>query len=266
MELGEKLRQARLEAGLSQRQLCGDAITRNMLSLIEHGSARPSMDTLKLLAARLGKPVSWFLEEDALSSPNQTVMASVRRLYDAGDYAEAAQAMEGYRKEDPVYDREAELLSALLYLHLAERAIAEARFPYALELLNRANVDTAYCREALCRRRLLLLGKLPGQRVSEKLPSLDEELLLRAEEALDTGLVKRAAQLLDAAEDQTGSRWNLLRGRVHLTRKEFKPAAQCLHRAEASWPKETAPLLEHCYRELEDYKRAYQYAIKQKQA
>ena len=29
MELGEKLRNARLEAGLSQRQLCGDAITRN---------------------------------------------------------------------------------------------------------------------------------------------------------------------------------------------------------------------------------------------
>ena len=62
MELGEKLRQARLEAGLSQRQLCGDHITRNMLSLIEHGTAKPSMDTLKLLAARRGKPVIFFLE------------------------------------------------------------------------------------------------------------------------------------------------------------------------------------------------------------
>ena len=38
MELGEKLRQARLEAGLTQRQLCGDQITRNMLSLIENGA------------------------------------------------------------------------------------------------------------------------------------------------------------------------------------------------------------------------------------
>ena len=35
MELGEKLKQARLETGLSQRQLCGEEITRNMLSLIE---------------------------------------------------------------------------------------------------------------------------------------------------------------------------------------------------------------------------------------
>ena len=54
MELGEKLRQARMNAGLSQRQLCGEVITRNMLSLIEHGSAKPSMETLKLLADRLG--------------------------------------------------------------------------------------------------------------------------------------------------------------------------------------------------------------------
>ena len=63
MTLGEKLKAARLEAGLSQRQLCGDVITRNMLSQIENGSARPSMDTLGYFAGKLGKPISWFLEE-----------------------------------------------------------------------------------------------------------------------------------------------------------------------------------------------------------
>ena len=34
MELGEKLLRARQEAGLSQRQLCGEEIPRNMLSQI----------------------------------------------------------------------------------------------------------------------------------------------------------------------------------------------------------------------------------------
>ena len=62
MSLGEKLRQARMESGLSQRQLCGDEITRNMLSQIEHDTARPSMSTLQYLARRLGLPVSYFLE------------------------------------------------------------------------------------------------------------------------------------------------------------------------------------------------------------
>ena len=53
MELGERLRQARINAGLSQRQLCGDEITRNMLSQIEHGTCNPSVSTLCYLAKRL---------------------------------------------------------------------------------------------------------------------------------------------------------------------------------------------------------------------
>mgnify|MGYP002509098608 CR=1 FL=1 len=43
MELGQRLKAARLEMGLSQRQLCGDVITRNMLSQIENGRVEPSL-------------------------------------------------------------------------------------------------------------------------------------------------------------------------------------------------------------------------------
>ena len=70
MTLGEKIKQARLEAGLSQRQLCGETVTRNMLSQIENGAARPSMATLSYFAARLGKPVSYFLDEAAFELPS----------------------------------------------------------------------------------------------------------------------------------------------------------------------------------------------------
>ena len=97
MELGEKIRQARQARGLSQRQLCGEDITRNMLSLIENGSARPSMNTLKILAARLGKPVSFFLEEDALASPNRETMERLHESWDAGDLTGAAAAVEAYQ-------------------------------------------------------------------------------------------------------------------------------------------------------------------------
>ena len=63
MTIGEKLRAARLEAGLSQRQLCEGIVTRNMLSQIENGSAKPSLPTLQALAQRLHKGVQYFLEE-----------------------------------------------------------------------------------------------------------------------------------------------------------------------------------------------------------
>ena len=47
MTLGEKIRQVRLERGLTQEQLAGDRITRNQLSQIENDLAQPSMRTLE---------------------------------------------------------------------------------------------------------------------------------------------------------------------------------------------------------------------------
>lgn len=42
MTLGQKLRQTRLSKGLSQSQVAGDCVTRNMLSQIENDQASPS--------------------------------------------------------------------------------------------------------------------------------------------------------------------------------------------------------------------------------
>jgi len=263
MELGEKLRQARLDAGLSQRQLCGEEITRNMLSQIEHGAARPSMKTLRYLAARLGKNVGYFLDEEAAASPNQDLMESARRLYDGADYAGAALVLEGYQGPDPIFDREKGLLWVLCHLELAALAIAENRGTYAKALLDKAAAETAYCSEELRRRRLLLLGRLQIEACAQ-LPSLDEELLLRGEYALSIEQPERALHLLEAVQNQASSRWQLLRGRASLGMGNYREAARYFHQAEPAFPKETAAYLEQCYRELEDYKRAYEYACKQK--
>lgn len=266
MELGEKLRQARLDAGFSQRQLCGEEITRNMLSQIEHGTARPSMKTLQYLAARLGKPVSFFLEDTPILSPNLEVMVSARRLYDSGDPAGAALMLENYQAPDEIFDREKGLLLALCQMDAAQIALAEGRTGYALTLLEKAGAEeTAYCGSELQRRRLLLLGRIRGQRVSEALPSLDEELLLRAREALDGGNPERAARLLDAAENQSSSEFCYLRGRACLEGRDYGRAAAFLRRAEQAYP-QVFSLLEVCYRELGDYKLAYEYACKQRLA
>lgn len=264
MELGEKLRCARIEAGLSQRQLCGEEITRNMLSLIENGSAKPSMKTLQYLAGRLGKPVSFFLEDMLPASPNQQCIFAARDHFDQGNYAAAATALESYREPDPIFDREYCLLQVLAFLNLAEEAISQRRELYALELLEKANRESSYCDEALKRKRLLLMGRLKAQQVSSQLPSLDEELLLRAKDALSADSPDRAGKLLDAAEIQSTSQWQLLRGEAYLAQKHYALAEPFFLSAEADYPQETAPKLEQCYRELGDYKRAYEYACKQR--
>lgn len=260
MELGKKIRQARLEAGLSQRKLCEGAITRNMLSQIENGSARPSVGTLQLLAARLGKPVSYFLQEDVNASPNFELMARLRQAHDRREYGRGLELLKQYRGPDDVFDREKALLEALLRLNFARELLATGRAPYAREILEGTVTEGLYCAEELEHRRLLLLSRIRPV----KLPSLDEELMLRGELALKEKQPGRAARLLDAAENPGSSRWNFLRGRAYLAAGEFEKAALCLKSAEPVYPAETAPLLEQAYRELGNFKLAYEYACKQK--
>lgn len=263
MELGEKLLQARTEAGLSQRQLCGEEITRNMLSQIEHGTAKPSMSTLAYLARRLGKPVSFFLEEEGTVSVNQGCMETAWTYYEKGEPKQAAEALEGYCFPDPVYDREFFLLKNLTLLELAGRAIGENREIYARELLEQAEELEQYTPwlPELAVRRVRLLGRLPGLLPSWMLPDLDEDLLLRGRMALQAGKPERAAQILDAAADRENPLWSLLRGRAALQQQEYGTAARYLQEAEEAYP-EALPLLERCFRELGDYRMAYYYACK----
>ena len=266
MELGEKLRLARQEAGLSQRQLCGDVITRNMLSQIEHGTARPSMDTLKHLAARLGKPVSYFLEEDGVLSPNQALMARARQLWSEGKAADVWLMLRSFQLPDPVLEWEWKCLSMLAAFGAAEAAVRMGKDRYARQLLEEAaGIDHGI--PGLERQRLLLLGTVPGTDVAEianQLPPLDRELFLRAEAALLEKNGERALALLDAAEDREGIRWHFLRGKGKLLLKDYALAAEHLQRAENAYPEQCIPLLEECFRELGDYKRAYEYACKQR--
>lgn len=269
MTLGEKLRQARLEAGLSQRQLCGDTITRNMLSQIENGTARPSMDTLRYLAGRLGKSLGYFLDEEAARLPNLAAIRRARSAWDARDPAGVTEALADYQGPDQVFDREKGLLEALACLAMAETALAQERRLYALDLLAKA-ADMiqagGYLTEELERKRLLLLARAGGTGLGElsaALPSLDQELLIRAAGALESGDNQRCAALLEAAEDRERPEWQLLRGRGYMAQGDYAQAAECLHRAEEAYP-ETAALLERCYRELDDYKKAYYYACKQR--
>ena len=270
VDLGQKIRQARLEAGMSQRQLCGDVITRNMLSQIENGSASPSMATLRFLAERLGKSVSYFMEEQVVTSSNQQLMEQLRRSFAAGDWVSAADYLKDYRGPDPVFDWEKGLLESLTLMNLGEKALEEQRFPYAAQLLERAGTagnQTPYYGPELERKRLLLLYRAMPQEATmlvSKLPEGDPELLLRAAAALEQGKYPRCSHLLDSAWNQEDPQWNFLRGEVWRLEKQYAPAVECYIKAEQALPQKVLPRLEQCYRELGDYKKAYEYACKQR--
>src|ERR671939_1744133 len=54
LRLGERLRQLRVAAGLTQSELAGDRFSKEYVSQIERGKTRPTRETIDWLAARLG--------------------------------------------------------------------------------------------------------------------------------------------------------------------------------------------------------------------
>src|SRR2546428_13637958 len=52
--LGERLRQLRVAAGLTQSDLAGDRFSKEYVSQIERGKTRPTRETIDWLAQRLG--------------------------------------------------------------------------------------------------------------------------------------------------------------------------------------------------------------------
>ena len=263
MSLGQRIKEARLELGLSQRQLCGDTITRNMLSLIENGSAKPSMDTLRILATRLQKPIGYFLEEEIQVSANQNLILKAR----AAAPEEVLRLLKEYRSPDPLFDPEYYLLTALSCMALAEQAIEENRLRLAksyLEQAAAAGSNTPYYSSSLETRRLLLCHKAgiaAAAELAKQLPDNTEELLLRARAALEEHNAVRCAALLDAVDTRT-AQWYFLRGEASLRLGQYAKASEYYQKAGDS--KIVYARLEQCYKELEDYKKAYEYACKQR--
>src|SRR5260370_38806869 len=66
------VKQARSDAGLSLAQVAGDEISRTAIYFVETGKAKPSMETLKLIAERTGRPLDYFLVRPSTIEPRST--------------------------------------------------------------------------------------------------------------------------------------------------------------------------------------------------
>jgi tetratricopeptide (TPR) repeat protein len=75
--LGERVRSARRDAGLSQAQLAGDELTKGFISQIESGLVRPSIRSLQHIASQLGRPLDYFIADEPLAA---TKRATFHRL------------------------------------------------------------------------------------------------------------------------------------------------------------------------------------------
>ncbi len=130
MTLGEKVRALRKDRKITQSELVGEEITRNMPSRIESGKALPSLQTLLFLAEKLEVSPGYLLNENASLFDDKKAMylPAMKAAYKNGNYKEVLRL---YRRDLGETDDETALL------------LAEASAGYAMQLLHMGKMMSA---------------------------------------------------------------------------------------------------------------------------
>src|SRR5207249_641222 len=93
--IGERLRQLRVSAGLTQTDLAGDRFSKEYISQIERGKTRPTTETIGWLASRLGVDAT-FLASGVSSDQRARTEAILTRAAAEADRRDLAAAVEEY--------------------------------------------------------------------------------------------------------------------------------------------------------------------------
>jgi tetratricopeptide (TPR) repeat protein/DNA-binding XRE family transcriptional regulator len=117
------VKQARSDAGLSLAQVAGSEISRTAIYFVETGKAKPSLETLKLIAERTGRPIDFFLTRPSTTEARSTAATvELERLVVTGDPTGALAAAEGLlsAERDPEVVARIKFQMATAHLRLAQ--------------------------------------------------------------------------------------------------------------------------------------------------
>ena len=222
--LGERLKQARTSRGLTQAELARGVATKGFISLVERDLANCSLPKLRMLADRLGRPLSYFLPEappedaELLSKTAElalhahepkralkeieaalalTVTANVRAnllrlrgiaLFDLGRWERALRTLQTAAAAAPPDDPE---LVASIYAELGHVLGSQERYSASVEANMRALTALAACRH-------------PDPDVQARaLTNLANDSYHLGQLAEATGYLKRALSVATDAENLT---------------------------------------------------------------
>ena len=135
--LGKKLKEARLAKKMTQSDVVGSYITRNMLSQIESGCAYPSIRTLEYLSGVLGIPMPELVSEsESEMSANLAQcllddLVRAKESFTCGDFEFVINILEPYLTENAaIYDESAALVYRA-HTELSKKYAAEGNAEYA---------------------------------------------------------------------------------------------------------------------------------------
>lgn len=284
MNIGERIRELRISKLMTQADLAGDHITRNMLSCIENGSANPSLSTIVYIAGRLGVPAGFLLAEqgDEMAYRKMSNLSNIKKAYTTGDVQSCRSlCLSGC----PEPDDEISLLLANCDAEIAVEEFWSGKLRSSCRFFDEAlsyAEKTIYSTDAIEAEIRVYFRFM--ERISHTLYSdlLDEEKTLSVKSnsivsryldalyALDNSDISVAEALIDqlAQSGENSFFKALLQNKLLIIQKNYKQAQKALQQLlqDSATPLNKIELytvledLEICCRENEDYKNAYRYA------
>jgi len=221
LRLGERLRQLRVAAGLTQSELAGDRFSKEYVSQIERGKTRPTQGTIEWLADRLGVDAG-FLASGVATDERARLEGALTRaeaLYEAQQDEEAVEAFEPLPAAARATGVPELQVRALVGSGLAKMRISDHRA--ALALFSEARVISEAESFSDVERADVLL-RLGGCRV--QLNSIQTALGLLNE---SLGLAERSGMPCDALKANILS-W---RARCWLIQRDYEAAKEDVERA-----------------------------------
>ena len=284
MKIGEKIKKLRTEKLMTQAELSGSAITRNMLSQIENGVARPSLETVQYLATRLNVSPGYLLAEgsDEQIYLKYREITNIKRAYMSEDYR-ICRDMCLHTESDG--DDEIRLILAECNLEIAIEEFDEGNLRSACEYFDEAIescASTIYRTETILGKAGLYFRSM--RIISATLDSNlvdDEEINLHPALTNDVSRYLFAAIQIDRAIREeapvpdfhrfslhpSSAYYLLLEAEAWMREGDYASAFHHLHGLLIDQTLVSQPVLyfvlcdlEICCRELNDYKRAYEYS------
>lgn len=280
MNIGQKIRELRLAKLMTQSELAGNFITRNMLSCIENGSAQPSLSTIQYIAGRLNVPAGFLLAEegDEVVYRKMNSFANIKKAYTAGD-------LWGCRNlcisGCPEPDDEISLLLADCDAGIAAEEFWGGRLRSSCRFFDEA---IAYAEKTMyCTAHIISLARLYFRYMMRLSPTLYSDMLdegkstdfshvgafsvyVDALDALDEQHLQVAVECLHRLDE--GSFFHEhLHARIFVEQQAYSDAKTLLlHMLKSEEPLNPIQLyavlcdMEICCRETEDFKGAYSYS------
>ena len=177
MNIGEKIKKLRLEKMMTQAELSGERVTRNMLSLIEKGKAVPSLQTLDYIASRLNVSVAFLLanEREEKMLVKYSKISDIRLAFKNKSYRLCVDMCKRLGRNSESRDEEIKLITAESSLEIAKEEIYNGRVRFAWTALDDAVLfasETMYNTKHIEAQAWILfdyLGQLSPSLVSENM-------------------------------------------------------------------------------------------------